>query len=80
MVILNLDKCDCENVLDFMECYFFQNIRDDDSIDNIDYVRSLLRIMDEFKRVSNETNENTLIGSFGDAQFKIKLKDERCES
>ena len=52
MIELNLDKTDCENVVDFIECYFFQNIRDDDSIDNIDYVRSLLKCLDELKAAS----------------------------
>lgn len=52
MVSLALDKQDCENVARFLEIYFFQNIRDDEDMDNIDYIRSLLHCIDELKRVS----------------------------
>lgn len=52
MIELNLDKCDAENAADFIEYYFFQNIRDDEDIDNIDYVRSLLRCLDELRAAS----------------------------
>ena len=49
---LNIDKTDCENVVDFIERYFFQNIRDDEDIDNIEYVRSLLKCLDELRAAS----------------------------
>lgn len=52
MVKLNIDANDCENVADMMEIYFFQNIRDDESMDNLDYVRSLLRVIDELRKAS----------------------------
>ena len=53
MVTLNFDKDTCKNVADFLELYFFQNIRDDECIDNIEYVRSLINAIDELNRVSN---------------------------
>ena len=52
MIELNLDKCDAKNVADFIECYFFQNIRDNEDIDNIEYVRSLLNCLDELRAAS----------------------------
>lgn len=54
MVMLNIDKKDCKNIAEFLELYFFQNIRDDDEMDNIEYIRSLLNSIDELKRVANE--------------------------
>ena len=52
MVELNLTATDCENAAELMECYFFQNLRDDENIDNLEYVKSLLKTIDELKRVS----------------------------
>ena len=52
MVTLNIDKCTCRNIADFLEIYFFRNIRDDECMDNIEYVRSLINAIDELKRVA----------------------------
>ena len=52
MVTLNIDKRTCRNIADFLELYFFQNIRDDEEMDNIEYVRDLINAIDELKRVS----------------------------
>ena len=52
MIQLNVDKKDCKNAAELMEMYFFQNIRDDEEMDNIEYIRSLLNMIDELKRVS----------------------------
>ena len=52
MLEFNIDKSDAKNLADFIECYFFQNIRDDEDIDNIDYVRSLLKCLDELRAAS----------------------------
>ena len=54
MITLNIDKADAENAANFIECYFFQNIRDDEDIDNIEYVRSLLRCLDELNAACEE--------------------------
>ena len=53
MVTLNIDRKTCENIADFLELYFFQNIRDDVDMDNIEYVHDLLHAIDELKRVAN---------------------------
>ena len=58
MVTLNIDKSTCGNIADFMEIYFFQNIRDDPDMDNIEYVRGLINAIDEFRRVSEEGDYN----------------------
>ena len=52
MVTLNIDASTCSNIADFLELYFFQNIRDDTDMDNIEYVRSLINAIDELRRVS----------------------------
>jgi len=49
---LLLTKDDCRNAAEFIEFWFFQNIREDEDMDNIDYVRSLLRVLDELNRAS----------------------------
>ena len=54
MVELNFDRDTCKNVADFLELYFFQNIRDDEDMDNIEYVRSLINAIDELRRVSKK--------------------------
>lgn len=52
MLELNIEKEDAKNLAEFIEIYFFQNIRDDEDMDNIEYIRGLLRCLDELKRVS----------------------------
>lgn len=52
MVTLNIDKNDCRNIAEFLEIYFFQNIRDDEDMDNITYVHGLIHAIDELRRVS----------------------------
>jgi len=52
MVTLNIEKQTCKNIADFLEIYFFQNIRDDEDMDNIEYVRSLILAIDELKRAA----------------------------
>lgn len=52
MVELDINKDDCKNAAEVLEIYFFQNIRDDEDIDNLEYVKSLLRVIDELNRVS----------------------------
>ena len=52
MIELNIEKEDAKNLAEFIEIYFFQNIRDDEDMDNIEYIRGLLRCLDELKRVS----------------------------
>ena len=54
MVTLNITKDTCNNIADVLEIYFFQNIRDDEAMDNIDYVHDLIHAIDELKRVARE--------------------------
>lgn len=49
MITINLTKDDCRNLADMIENYFFQNIRDDMYMDNIEYVRSILNGLDELR-------------------------------
>ena len=51
MIVLDVTKDDCRNVYEMMEIYFFQNIRDDPDMDNIDYIKGLLHFMDELEKV-----------------------------
>ena len=52
MVTLNFDKHTCENIADFLELYFFQNIRDDVEMDNITYLHDLIHAIEELRRVA----------------------------
>lgn len=52
MLELNIEKEDARNLAEFIEIYFFQNIRDNEDMDNIEYIRSLLKCLDELERVS----------------------------
>ena len=52
MLELNIEKEDARNLAEFIEIYFFQNIRDNEDMDNIEYIRGLLRCLDELHRVS----------------------------
>ena len=54
MITLNISKETCRNIADVMELYFFQNIRDDTNMDNIEYVHDLIHAIDELNRVARE--------------------------
>ncbi len=49
MIQLDMTIADAKNAADMIEFYFFQNIRDDEDMNNIDYVRSILRAMDALR-------------------------------
>lgn len=49
MITLDITPADCRNAAELIELYFFQNIRDDTDIDEIDYIRSLIKVLDELK-------------------------------
>lgn len=51
-LIHNINKEDAKILAEFIEIYFFQNIRDNEDMDNIEYIRSLLKCLDELERVS----------------------------
>lgn len=52
MVELNMSKETCGNIADCLEIYFFQNIRDDIDMDNIEYVHDLIHAIKELHRVA----------------------------
>lgn len=54
MVTLHIDGNDARNAAELIEIYFFTNIRDDPEMNNIDYVKSLIRVLDELRRVERE--------------------------
>ncbi len=57
MVTLNLDKADCKNAAEMIEIYLplaFKDFYEAGEFDNIEYVRSMLRIYDELKNAAEE--------------------------
>lgn len=50
-VTLNIDKETCSNIADFLEIYFFQNIREDKDMDNINYLHDLIHAIEELRKV-----------------------------
>ena len=56
-VHLKLDPSDCKNAAEFIEWEFFnhlKNLLDVGDLDNIDYLRSLIRVLDEMERAGKE--------------------------
>lgn len=59
-VHLKLEPSDCRNAAEFIEWEFFnhlKNLLDVDDLDNIDYLRSLIRVLDEMERVGKEDHD-----------------------
>lgn len=56
MITLNLEREDCRNAAELMETYFFDMIRDAEDLDNIDYVRSLIKCIDELNNAAGCTD------------------------
>lgn len=57
MITLNIDKGDCRNVAELIELYLPQACKDfydAGEFDNIDWLRSMIRTMDELKRAAEE--------------------------
>lgn len=57
MVTLNLDKEDCQNAAEMIDIYLplaFKDSYEAGEFDNIEYVRSMLRVYDELKRAAEE--------------------------
>ena len=55
MVTLNLDKADCKNAAEMIEIYLpmaFKDFYEAGEFDNIEYVRSMLRVYDELKKAA----------------------------
>lgn len=57
MVTLNLDKADCKNAAEMIDIYLplaFKDFYEAGEFDNIEYVRSMLRVYDELKKAAEE--------------------------
>lgn len=57
MVTLNLDKADCKNAAELIDIYLPMAVKDfyeAGEFDNIEYVRSMLRVYDELKKAAEE--------------------------
>lgn len=57
MIKLNLDKDDCRNAAELIDIYFpkaLSVLYEAGEFDNIEYIRSMLRVYDELKRASEE--------------------------
>ena len=55
MVTLNLDKADCKNAAEMIDIYLPMAVKDfyeAGEFDNIEYVRSMLRVYDELKKAA----------------------------
>lgn len=60
MITLNIDRADAKNVAELIELYLPQACKDfydAGEFDNIDWLRSLIRAMDELKRAAKEADE-----------------------
>lgn len=57
MVTLNLDKADCKNAAEMIDIYLplaFKDFYEAGEFDNIEYVRSMLRVYDELKKAAED--------------------------
>lgn len=57
MITLDLDRDDCKNAAELIEIYLPQACKDfydAGEFDNIDWLRSMIRAMDELKRAAEE--------------------------
>ena len=60
MVNLNLDPADCKNGAELIEIYLplaFKDFYESGEFDNLEYVRSMMKVYDELKRASEEVDE-----------------------
>lgn len=49
--VAELTKCQCESVVDFIECNLFESIRNDLEIDSVQWLCNICDIYRECKRV-----------------------------
>lgn len=60
MVTLNLEPCDCKNAAELIDIYLpmaFKDFYDAGEFDNLEYVRSMLKVYDEMKRAAEGVTE-----------------------
>ena len=51
-VSIELAKYECGNLATFIELYLLQEIRDNEDLDSLDYVVSMIKLRDEFNKLS----------------------------
>lgn len=56
MADLSMDWDTCRNLADLIELYIFQYIRDDEDIDNMEWLISVVDAYKVFRQVENEHN------------------------
>ena len=57
MVTLDIDKSDCRNTAELLEIYLpqaFRDFYDAGEFDNLEYVRSMMKVYDELKKAAKE--------------------------
>lgn len=62
MVTLDIDPADCKNTAEFIEIYLPQGLKDfyeAGEFDNIEYVRSMLKVYDELNRAAHGVDNGT---------------------
>ena len=57
MECLDITKEHARSMVDLFELYFIQLIRDDDSIDSIEWLAELCHVYTEFKKIAEVKNE-----------------------
>ena len=57
IINLGLSESQVSNLLEFFDMFFIQSIREDDSIDNMDYVCDMCDIYKQLKRAAKEVEK-----------------------
>ncbi len=58
MVTLDISRSDCRNTAVFLEKYFYDSIRDDKEMDNLNYARRLLHVIDELNNAAYQMEDD----------------------
>ena len=60
MITLDIDKSDCRNAAELFELYLplaFKDFYDSGEFDNLEYVRSMMKVYDELKKAAKGCEE-----------------------
>ena len=60
MITLKLDRADIENLIEFFDLSFFDHLKkllDADELDNMEYLKSMVRVYDELNRAKDAEEE-----------------------
>ena len=55
---VELTKTQCKNVAEFIEMYLFHAIREDDEMDNLEYLRDMLNAEETLRKAAKGYEEN----------------------